>query len=150
MLTVALPTFDPLGQEAGAAAKVASGQAFCSVLRREGSCSGSEATTEWRFASCAPCRRLTWRLSPPSFVPVAFVMALKLGLKGSAVQFFTWKGLETSFVVLSVEVSSDVVLSAPQLLGLKRNLGRLIATLRFFKRRGTPPTIVGSALVAIT
>src|ERR1700686_23141 len=130
--------------------KVASGQAFCSVESREGNCNGSEATTEWMFASCAPCTRLTCRVSPLSFVPATFVAALKLGLNGSAEQFLTWKGLDTSLTVLKVEVNSEVVLSAPQLVGLKRKFARLIATLRFFRRSGTPPTIVGRLLVAIT
>ena len=42
------------------------------------------------------------------------------------------------------------VVSAPQLVGLKRKLARLTATLRLLSRSGTPLTIVGSELVAIT
>ena len=51
---VALPTFEPLGQLKGLAVKVASGQAFWSVVSLEGSCSGSCVKTERMFAWWAP------------------------------------------------------------------------------------------------
>jgi hypothetical protein len=53
-------------------------------------------------------------------------------------------------VALSVEVSSDSVASTPQLVGLNRKLARLMATLRLRSLSGTPLTIVGNELVAIT
>ena len=46
----AVPTSEPAGQLTGFDANVASGQAFCSVVSREGSCAGSSTKTDLMFA----------------------------------------------------------------------------------------------------
>src|SRR6202020_2652632 len=129
----AVPTSEPNGrQPSGFAANVASGHAFCKVVKREGSCLGSCTTTEWRFASWAAWVRLTSRLAPPALEVFAAVETWKEGLNASAPQPPTWNGLDRLCVAPNVEVSVVSVASGPQLVGLNRKLGRLIATLRSF------------------
>ena len=53
VIAVACPTRDAGGQVAGLVLKVESTQAFCSVVRREGSCLGRSTFTERMFA-CVP------------------------------------------------------------------------------------------------
>ena len=93
---------------------------------------------------------MTLRLAPFSLVVLALVDAVNVGLNASALQLATWKGLDAGLVTLNVEESTDSVCSSPQFVGLSRKLGRLTATLRFLSLSGTPPTIRGSVLVAIT
>ena len=143
--TVAVPTSEPSARQlTGFAANVASGQAFCSVVKREGSCLGSSTNTDFMFASCAGWVRLTCRLAPFSFEVFALVAVLNDGLNASALQLPTWKGVDRPCVALNVEVSVDSVARAPQLVGLKMNEGRFTSTFSVFSRTGTPPTIVGS------
>ena len=92
--------------------------------------------------------RLTCRLAPFSFEVFALVAVLNDGLKASALQLPTWKGLDSPCVAPNVEVNVDSVASGPQLVGLKMKLVRLTATLRVFNRTGTPPTIVGRLVLA--
>src|ERR1700688_3347347 len=93
---------------------------------------------------------VTCRRSPFCLVALALVDALKDGLNGSALQPETWKGLDVLCPAPNVEVSCELVASGLQLVGLNRKLPRLIATLRLCRRSGTPSTIVGIELVAIT
>ena len=106
---------------------MASGHAFCSVVSRDGSCLGSDATTEWMFASCAPCSRFTRRLAPFALTVAGLVDALvaasNFGLNASALQLLTENGDETFCPAFSVEVSALSVDSGPQLVGLSRKLG---------------------------
>ena len=60
----------------------------------------------------------------------------------------TWNGLDSDWVAPNVDVSTLSLASAPQLVGLYRKFGRLTVTLTFFKRTGTPLTIVVSGLLA--
>jgi hypothetical protein len=50
VIASALPTTDATGQVAGFASKVAAKQAFCSVVRRAGSCLGKSTLTDLMFA----------------------------------------------------------------------------------------------------
>src|SRR5205807_4295 len=102
------------------------------------------------FAWWAPCVTFTASKAPPALFAWALLAALNDGLKASAPQLVTWKGLDSGRVAAKVDVSVESVVSAPQFVGFSRKLGRLTATLRFLSRNGTPLTIVGRLLVAIT
>jgi hypothetical protein len=80
----------------------------------------------------------------------ALLEAAKDGLNASEPQLARWNGLASGCVARKVEVSVESVESGPQFVGFKRKFGRLTATLRFLSRSGTPLTIVGRLLVAIT
>src|SRR5205807_9549610 len=121
--------------------------AFWSVVRREGSCRGSWVNTERMFAWWAPCVTLTCRLAPFSFEVRELVAAVNEGLNGRALQLPTWNGLGTGARAPNVDVSTESVARSPQLVGFRRKLGRLTATLTFPSRSGTPLTIAGRLLV---
>jgi hypothetical protein len=130
---------------------VAARQAFCSVDKREGSCNGSCATTERMLASCAGWVSVTCRLIPFAREAVFLSVAdTNEGLKPSAEQPATWKGLDRDWLAPSVESRIESVLSAPQLVGLRRKLALLTSTWMALSRRGTPLTIVGSEAATIT
>lgn len=74
----------------------------------------------------------------------ALVEAVNFGLKASAVQLFTWKGVEMFWAAPKVERSSVSVASTPQLVGLTRKPWRLMAIVSVRKRRGMPLKIVGT------
>src|SRR6202035_133546 len=90
------------------------------------------------------------RLAPFFFDVFAPVAALKDGLNASAPQLVRCSGVDSDWVPLSVEVSAESVDSGEQLVGLNRKPCLLTATLIVFRRSGTPLTIVGRTLVAIT
>ena len=114
MVTVALPTLDPAGQSNGFAAYVAARHAFCSVVRREGSCGGSCTSTEWMFASCAACVRSTLIPAPIAFEVLALDATANDGLNASAPQLVTANALDSACVAPNVDVSVVCVANAPQ------------------------------------
>src|SRR5271154_4933139 len=116
---VAVPTFEPSGHANGLASNNAARHAFCSVVRREGSCLGSVTNTEAMFAWPAPCVIVVTRLAPLAFDGLPLVDAVKVGVKGSGLQASAWNGLEMLAVAPSVDVSVDSVLSIPQLVGFR-------------------------------
>src|SRR5262249_59107420 len=81
VLARAPPTNEPLGHLNGSAANTASGQAFCSVVRREGSCLGSCTSTDLMFAWPAAWLIVVSRLAPLAFEVLALVVALNDALK---------------------------------------------------------------------
>src|SRR2546426_5435259 len=89
VVAVAVPTLAPAGQLKGFDAYVASGQACCSVVSREGSWTGSCVTTERMLAWRAGCVTLTCRLSPFARDGWALVEALNEGVNASAPQPLT-------------------------------------------------------------
>src|SRR6516165_4885709 len=93
VLARAPPTNEPLGHLNGSAANTASGQAFCSVVRREGSCRGSCTRTDLMFAWPDAWLIVVSKLAPLAFVVMALVVALNDGLKPSLSQLATWKGV---------------------------------------------------------
>ena len=123
----------------------ASVQAFCSVVRREGSCTGSCRLTLPMFASPGLAAIFTASAAPLALLALACVEADSDGLNGRPAQPPTWKRLE-GFAVAPSELLSDAATDiAAQLVGLNVKFGRssVIATERSFS--GIPLRIVGSA-----
>ena len=120
------------------------------MVSREGSCFGQ--LDEHRLDVRLPPGWLivVSRLAPLAFEVLALVDALNVGLNASALQLPTWNGLDRLCVAPNVEVSVDSVASAPQLVGLSRKRGLLVATVKPFSRTGTPLTIVCTAPETIT
>ncbi len=84
VLPVALPTSEAAGQPAWVRSNVATGHALCSVVRRDGSCSGNSTLTDLMFAS------------PPPGPGPAFELTFTSRLAPSALLAFpTWNGDDT-------------------------------------------------------
>ena len=73
--------FRPPGSSWVRPANIGRLQAFCSVVRREGSCLGSDATTERMFAWWSGCVSVTVRLAPLARDGVGGLSAANVGLK---------------------------------------------------------------------
>ena len=86
------PTWEPAGQLNGFAAKVASGHAFCSVLRREGSCLGSATSTDLMFACPEGWLIVVSRLAPFGLFGFPPVLAEKLGCERERAAAFGLEG----------------------------------------------------------
>jgi hypothetical protein len=92
VIAVAVPTTEPAGQPAGLAAYWPSGQAFCSVTRREGSAIGSCVPTFLIAASPGFCAIFT-SSDAPWKLPLPAVAAVNDGWNGSPAQPATANGL---------------------------------------------------------
>src|SRR6476646_999499 len=145
------PTNDPDGQVFGFAAKVASGHAFCSVVRRDGSCVGRLTSTDLTFASPVGMLSVVSSAAPLSLEVCALLAAENAGLNASDEQNSTWSGFESpACTAPNVELSVVSVALAEQLVGLIRNPCLRISMFTSLRRMGTPLTIVGSTLSAVT
>ena len=88
MWIVAVAMSDPSGQLAGLVLNAFSVQAFCSVVRRAGSCLGSCRRTLATFACATPVEltppevTVTVRLAPSALLVLAWVLAVKAGRNG--------------------------------------------------------------------
>ena len=71
--------FEPSGQAAGLASKVAAGQAFWIVVRRAGSAIGSTSLVFAMFACPGEEVTLTVKLAPLAFVALPLVEAVSVG-----------------------------------------------------------------------
>src|ERR1022692_5234874 len=84
VITFACPTRESVGHAAGSAWNAAAGHAFCSVVRREGSCLGRSTLTDLKLA-CVP-RELagnvsfTDRLAPCTREVLPAVETLNVGV----------------------------------------------------------------------
>ena len=104
MLALAVPTSDSAGQPAGLALNCASVHAFCSVVKREGSCLGRSTLTDLMFASpppaCGPPFEVTFtsRLAPWALLALPCVEAENVGLNGRFLQPAVANGLDTATI----------------------------------------------------
>jgi ATP-dependent exoDNAse (exonuclease V) alpha subunit len=116
----AVPTNDAGGQPAGFAANCAAVQAFCRVVRRAGSETGSCTSTfamllspplpaPWGPSLLARC---TWKLAPFTFDVPPAVEAVNEGWKESFEQPLAWNGVESEALIASVEMSDAAIGSA--------------------------------------
>src|SRR5580692_6506671 len=97
VVAVACPTIDAAGHPAGLASNVASGQAFWSVVRREGSFLGSSTLTREMFASYGPAgyASFTCRLAPSAREVFPDTVAVSFGLNARTAQLVAWNGTES-------------------------------------------------------
>src|SRR5664279_3402361 len=149
VLAVAVPTSDSFGQDAGFASKTAARHAFCSVVRRDGSCLGSETLTERMLASpppgCGPPLEVTFtsRLAPDALLACPAVDTEKDGLNGRVAQPAAWKRLESGACAPPIEVTVALMAFGSQLVGLNVKPGRSRVTSTRLILRGMPLRIVG-------
>src|SRR5271166_1232351 len=147
----AVPITDPAGHPAGLVSNCASVQAFCSVVRREGSASGSCRSTLWMFASPGFWVTLTTSEAPSALLVVPWVEAVKPGLKGRFLQPVTANGLVTAELAPCAAVIVPLIDCESQLVGLNMNSGRLTSTSIVFSLNGTPSMLCGSgSLVTVS
>src|SRR5262245_23629694 len=109
---VTVPTFDSGGHEDGLAANVASRHAFCSVVRREGSCLGSVTSTDLMLAPLEGILIVVSRLAPLVFEVCALLAAENDGLNPSEPQFSAWNGVDSAACVPDDPVSTELTANA--------------------------------------
>src|ERR1700733_4076315 len=151
---VAVPTSDPgatFAQLSGFSSNVFARHAFCSVVRRDGSTFGNVTSTDLMFPWPDACVIVVTRLAPFSLECFPLVDAVNAGLKDSPLQPSAWNGLDSpAWTAPNVEVSVVSVASAEQLVGFNRKPCLLTLTLSERIRSGTPLTIVGNVVSAVT
>ena len=98
MIALACPMIDAAGQPAGFASNCAAVHAFCSVVRREGSCLGSSTLTLLMFAwvpSAPATVSLAVRLAPSARLVLALVETVRSGLNARLEQSAASNGVLT-------------------------------------------------------
>jgi len=131
------------------AANVASGHAFCSVLRREGSVLGSVTSTDLMFAPPAGWLIVDSRLAPFCLEVFELVVALNVGANDRPEQPSTGNGDLAAATAPSEPVNVDSVNSGVvQFVGLRSKPWRSIEIVSVRSLIGTPPlaTIIGTLL----
>ena len=104
MIALACPMIDAGGHPAGLVSNCAAVHAFCSVVRREGSCSGSSTLTLLMFAwvpSAPGTVSFAVRLAPSARLVLAVVETVKAGLNARLEQSAAWNGAVASTGVWS-------------------------------------------------
>src|ERR1022692_4605374 len=99
VITFACQTRESVGHAAGLAWNVAAGHAFCSVVRREGSCLGRSTLTDLKLA-CVPSElegnvSFTDRLAPCTREVLPDVDTLIVGVNFKLEQFAASNGVAT-------------------------------------------------------
>ena len=121
---VAVPTSDSFAQLKRVVLRtVFARHAFCSVVRREGSCLGSVTNTDLMFAWPAGCVIVVTRLAPLAFDGLPLVEAVNVGLNASPAQPSAWNGLDIEACLClppKVERRMFPWTSFEQLVGLRR------------------------------
>src|SRR5437588_7751583 len=142
---VPVPTTEAAGHDAGFAANVASGHAFCSVVSLEGSCLGRLTLTLAMFAWPGAEVTLTCSAAPFALLVLASVSTVNLGVNGSVTQLATWKRDDTGTIAPSVEAIVPVMDVGRHEVGLNVKPGRSIVRSTRRRRTGMPSTNVGKA-----
>ena len=112
MCTTACPMTDSGGQLAGFVSNALAVHAFCSVVKREGSCLGSSTLTDLTLASVpiepGGVGQLHGQAVPSALLVGAAVETMNTGLNGRTAKFATWKQARVPFLTLVVVPVSRV------------------------------------------
>src|ERR1700730_17118758 len=145
---MAVPMFDPAGQEAGFALNVASGQACWIVVSREGRALGRVTATFPMFACPWLEVTVTSRLAPFFLLVFACVETLNVGLNGRLAPLVAWNGTLACALPPEPPVRVPVAARCSQLVGLNMNPGRSTVTFTCLICNGMPCKIVGNGSVS--